>query len=65
MVTKKYYAIKQLKFGNIVDEKPFLYLCHTTCELFVPKSEKFMSVQTLTNQIVFIYDRLKSQNRQN
>ena len=29
------------------------------------KSEKFMSVQTLTNQIVFIYDWLKSQNRQN
>ena len=23
MVTKKYYAIKQLKFGNIVDEKLF------------------------------------------
>ena len=49
----------------ILSIKNSLYLCHTTCELFVPKSEKFMSVQTLTNQIVFIYDRLKSQNRQN
>jgi len=64
MVTKKYYAIKQPKFGNTVDQKLFIFMSYYMW-IICAKSEKFMSVQTLTNQIVFIYDWLKSQNRQN
>lgn len=56
--------MKLNNFSLAIDtvDQNLLYLCHT-CELCAKSEAK--SVNTLTNQIVFIYDWLKSQNRHN
>ena len=55
MVTKKYYAIKQLKFGNIVDEKLFyIYVILHVNYLCQNQKNSWVSKRLLTKLFLFM-----------